>query len=135
MKKLANVIEIIDENSAKIALYKHKNCTGCGFCNKNIHPGSLLTADNSVGAKKDNKVRVNISKKLNPLEIFVTYFLPTLMVFLGLWIGVLLVPFGAPDFLGLILALIFFMASLAVYFKTKHLFQPKLSAKIYKIIT
>lgn len=132
MKKYADVIEIVNDNSAKVALYRHSKCSGCGKCNKDVHPGSLLLAKNPIGAQKMDRVCVKIKKELNIMEIFIMYILPTLLVFAGLWFGSFLVPFGAPDFLGLVFAAMLFILSLIIYMKTKHLYEPKFNSIIYK---
>ena len=132
MKKFANVIEVLDGGNAKISLFKHSKCSGCGACNKSLHPGSLVLASNPIKAKVNDRVAVDVKKNINILEIFIMYILPTLLFFLGLWLGYLLVPYGAPDFLGLIFAAGFFVLSLVLYFNTRHLYPPIYKNKIYK---
>lgn len=135
MKKTADVIEVMDNNTAKIMLYRHKKCTGCGSCNKAMHPGSIITATNSAAAKANDKVTVIVKKKINFLEILVMYILPTAMFMAGLWIGGKLITMGAPDFSGVAMALIFLIIAIVVYFKTKHRFKPRFSSTIVKVIT
>ncbi len=134
MRKTADVIELKDNNTARIMLYKHKKCKGCGYCNKTIHPGSIIEAANDAGAEKDDKVSVNIRKKINILEIVTTYILPTVMFFAGLLAGGELMKLGGPDFLGILMGLLFLVLAIALYFKTKHRFLPQYSAKIVKVI-
>jgi positive regulator of sigma E activity len=135
MRKNAEVIEVINDKSVKVCLFKHNKCSGCGNCNKNIHPGSLLLAENKIGAKISDKVLVNIFKKINVFEIFVVYLMPTMLVLLGLWIGSLLIKVGAPDFIGLLLGGMMLVFSIIVYFKTKHLYAPKYNITLLKILS
>jgi positive regulator of sigma E activity len=135
MKKNAEVIEVVNDKSVKVCLFKHNKCSGCGNCNKNIHPGSLLLAENKIGAKISDKVSVNIFKKINVFEIFVVYLMPTMLVLLGLWIGTLLIKIGAPEFMGLLLGGMMLVLSIIIYFKTKHLYQPKYTITLLKILS
>lgn len=135
MKKNAEVIEVINDNSVKVCLFKHNKCSGCGNCNKNVHPGSLLLAENKIGAKLSDKVLVNIFKRINVFEIFVVYLMPTMLVLLGLWVGSLLIKTGAPDFIGLVLGAMMLVFSIMVYFKTKHLYEAKYTIKVLKILS
>lgn len=135
MKKIAEVIEVVNDKSVKVCLFKHNKCSGCGKCNKNIHPGSLLLAENKIGAKVSDKVSVNIFKAINVFEIFVVYFMPTMLILLGLWIGTLLIKIGAPDFMGLLLGGMMLVFSIIVYFKTKHLYEAKYTITVLKILS
>jgi sigma-E factor negative regulatory protein RseC len=134
MRKTADVIEIINEKTAKVMLYKHRKCTGCGSCNKAMHPGSIIAADNLAGAKPKDKVSVTVSKQFNPLEFIIMYILPSLMFMGGLLIGSFLIEAGGPDFLGIISAFLMLVIAILIYLKTKHLFAPKYNAKITKVI-
>ncbi len=135
MKKTADVLEILDTHHAKVMLYKHVKCTGCGSCNKAMHPGSIVRAENTVGAKAKDKVSVIVTKQFNVLEFFIMYMLPTIMFLGGLWIGSIIIPMGAPDFIGIILALLLLAAAIVVYMKTKHRYLPVFNVKIVKILT
>ena len=134
MKKTADVLEIMDTHYAKVMLYKHVKCTGCGFCNKAMHPGSIVKAKNPIGAKAKDKVSVIVLKKFNVLEFITMYILPTLMFLAGLWVGSMLIPMGAPDFTGVLLAVLMLAAAIVIYMKTKHLFFPVFNIKIVKIL-
>jgi positive regulator of sigma E activity len=135
MKKNAEVIEVIDDRLVKVCLFRHNKCSGCGKCNKNVHPGSLVLAENRIGAKVSDKVSVNIFKRINVFEIFVVYLMPTMLVILGLWVGTLLIKIGAPDFTGLVLGGMMLIFSIIVYFKTKHLYEAKYTITVLKILS
>jgi len=134
MRKTADVIEVTGSETAKVMLYKHKKCTGCGYCNKAMHPGSIIEAANQAGARANDKVSVIVRKKFNILEFLIMYILPTVMFFAGLYVGGGLIKLGGPDFIGILTGLIFLLVAIALYFKTKHKFLPQYSAKIVKVI-
>ncbi len=135
MKKLADVLEITDDHYAKVMLYRHYKCSGCGSCNKAMHPGSIVKAENLVNAKVKDKVTVIVSKKFNLMEFIIMYILPSIMFFAGLILGSFFVPMGAPDFIGIVLAVMFLAAAIALYMKTKHLYFPVFTIRIVKILT
>ena len=135
MRKTADVIEVLDPIYAKVMLYRHTKCTGCGSCNRAMHPGSIVKAENIAQAKAKDKVSVIVTKKFNLLEFFIMYMLPTIMFLTGLLIGSMIIPMGAPDFIGVLLALILLAVAILVYMKTKHIYPPAFKVQIVKILS
>ena len=87
MRKSADVLEIINDETAKVMLYKHKKCHGCGSCNKHMRSDSIFEAANPVQAEKGDMVDVDLKKQLSGAEITFTYILPILAFFGGLFLG------------------------------------------------
>ncbi len=87
MRKSAAVLEIINDESAKIMLHKQKRYFICGLCGKHLHQGSILNAANPVRAKEGEMVDVNVKKQLTGAELTFTYILPVMAFFFGLFLG------------------------------------------------
>lgn len=134
MKKSADVLDIIDQNTAKVMLYKHKKCSGCGSCNKHMHPGSIFDAANPVGAVKGDMVDVNVRKKISPLEVFVVYLLPILLFFAGLLLGSLLFPGREGGGVAVGLAFLFLIIALVANVLYKRNSKPIYTVAIVKRI-
>lgn len=135
MRKSAEVLEVIDENTAKIMLYKHKKCYGCGSCNKHMHPGSVFTAANPVHAKQGEMVDVNVHKKFSATEYFIVYLLPVAAFFGGLFLGSVLFPGeggGGAASVGLAFVLLFASIIVNVVYKKKY--HPNYNVSIVKVI-
>lgn len=92
MKKLAKVLEYNNDGTAKIILYKHNKCAGCGNCNQNPQLKSIITADNPINAKANDLVYVDIHKRFLFNNFFILYLLPLIMFIFGLRIGMFLFP-------------------------------------------
>jgi positive regulator of sigma E activity len=134
MKKMADVLELIDNNTAKIMLYKHKKCHGCGSCNKHMHPGSILPAENPINAKQGDMVDVTVHKKFSLTEFFVAYLLPMAAFFGGLAAGSVLMPgkSGGAFSVGLAFVLLFLSIAVNVVYKKKY--HPNYIVSIVKVI-
>lgn len=134
MRKSADVLEVIDKVTAKIMLYKHKKCHGCGACNKHMHPGSIFTAANPAQAKKGEMVDVNVHKKFSAVEFFVVYLLPIAAFFGGLFLGSVLFPGESGGAGSVVLAFVLLFASIAVNVNYRKKYQPIYTVSIVKII-
>lgn len=134
MRKSADVLEVIDQHSAKVMLYKHKKCHGCGACNKHMHPGSILTAANPAHAKKGEMVDVSVQKRFSAKEFSVVYLLPVTMFFGGLLLGSLLFSgeSGGSASVGLAFVLLFAAIIVNIIFKKKY--QPHYTVSVVKVI-
>lgn len=132
MKKMADVLDVIDQSTAKVMLYKHKKCSGCGSCNKHMHPGSVVDAFNPVGAQKGDMVDVNVVKKFSFIEFLVGYVLPVASFFAGLLLGGML--FSGVNGGGFTVVLAFFLlaVSIAVNVRYRRSFKPEYSVTITK---
>lgn len=134
MKKMADVLDVIDQSTAKVMLYKHKKCSGCGSCNKHMHPGSVVDAFNPVGAQKGDMVDVNVIKKFSIKEFLVGYVLPVASFFAGLLLGGMLFPGMNGGGFTVILAFFLLAVSIAVNVRYRRSFKPEYSVTIIKRI-
>lgn len=133
MRKLADVLEVIDQDTAKIMLYKHKKCHGCGSCNKHMHPGSVFAASNPAHAKQGETVDVNVHKRFSITELFVVYLLPVAAFFGGLFLGILLFgKSGGAASVGLAFLLLFAAITVNVIYRKRY--RPHYTVSIVKII-
>ena len=134
MRKSANVLEIIDQDTAKVMLHKHKKCRGCGACNKHMHPGSIVEAANPAQAKQGEMVDVSVHKRFSPAEFFVVYLLPVAAFFGGLFLGSVLFgeKNGAAASMGMAFILLFVAIVINIIFKEKY--HPNYTVSIMKVI-
>lgn len=134
MRKAADVLEVIDKDTAKIMLYKHKKCHGCGSCNKHMHPGSIFDAANPAQAKQGEMVDVNVHKKFSLTEYFVVYLLPVAAFFGGLFLGSILFPGKSGAAVSVGLAFILLIVSIIVNVIYKKNYHPQYNVSIVKVI-
>lgn len=134
MRKEADVLEVIDKDTARIMLYKHKKCHGCGSCNKHMHPGSIFSAANPVHAKQGEMVDVNVHKKFSLTEVFVVYLLPVIAFFGGLFLGSVLFSGIAGGAAAVGLAFLFLILSIVVNVVYKKRYRPLYTASIVKVV-
>ena len=134
MIKSADVLEVIDQGTAKVMLYKHKKCHGCGSCNKHMHPGSIFEAANPAHAQKGEMVDVNVHKKFSVIEFAIVYVLPILAFFGGLFIGSLLFPGLSGGSVSVGIAFLFLIAAIIVNVFYRKSYHPVYSVKIVKRI-
>lgn len=134
MRKSADVLEVIDKDSAKIMLYKHKKCHGCGSCNKHMHPGSIFTAENHVRAKQGEMVDVNVHKKFSLVEFFIAYILPVASFFGGLLLGSAIFPGEGGEVASVGLAFALLILSIVINVIHKRGYHPQYTVSIVKVI-
>lgn len=133
MRKSADVLEVIDQDTAKIMLYKHKKCHGCGSCNRHMHPGSIFPASNPAHAKPGDVVTVNVQKRFSAAEFFIVYLLPVASFFAGLFLGTAL--FGKSGGAAAVgLAFVLLLAAIVVNVIFKKRYHPNYTVSIVKII-
>lgn len=134
MRKMASILETNNPDTAKIMLYKHKKCHGCGACNKHMHPGSIFEASNAVLAKKGDIVSVQVHKKFSLIEFFVAYLLPVAAFFGGILIGSLLFPGERGGAVSVGLAFLLLVLTIAFHLVFKKRYHPNYSASVTKVI-
>ncbi len=134
MRKSADVLEVIDKKNAKVMLYKHKKCHGCGSCNKHMHPGSVFEADNRAQAKQGEMVDVNVHKRFSLAEFCIAYLLPTAAFFGGLFLGSILFPGdnGGAAAVGLAFGLL--IAAIVINVIYRKNYHPHYTVTIVKVI-
>ena len=134
MIKSADVLEVIDQDTAKVMLYKHRKCHGCGSCNKHMHPGSIFEAANPAHAKKGEMVDVNVHKKFSFSEFAIAYILPVLAFFGGLFIGSMLFSGKSGGGASVGIAFLFLIIAIIVNVIFKKNYHPVYTVKILKRI-
>ncbi len=134
MRKMADVLEVIDDNTAKVMLYKHKKCRGCGFCNKHIHPGSVVVAGNPVQAGQGEMVDVNVHKKFSPAEFAIAYLFPVVAFFGGLLISGQIFPGESGGAKSMGVAFLFLAAAIVINVMYRKNYRPVYSVSIVKRI-
>ncbi len=134
MRKSADVLDVLDKDTAKIMLYKHKKCHGCGSCNKHMHPGSIFTAANPVHAKQGEMVDVKVNKKFSMIELFIVYLLPIAAFFGGLFLGSLLFSTADSGAASVGLAFVLLIAAIIVNVIYRKKYNPSYTVTVVKII-
>jgi positive regulator of sigma E activity len=134
MRKMASVLEVFDKDTAKIMLYKHKKCHGCGSCNKHMHPGSVFSASNAIRAKEGDVADVNVHKTFSLTEFSIMYLLPIVAFFAGLMIGTLLFPGKSGGAVSVLLAFLLLLGAIAVNFIFRKKYHPNYTVSIVKVI-
>lgn len=134
MRKSADVLEILDKDTAKVMLYKHKKCHGCGSCNKHMHPGSVFTAANPVQAKAGDMVDVNVHKRFSAAELFMAYVLPIAAFFGGLFFGSLIFPGKSGAGAAVAIAFLLLIAAIAANVIFRKRYHPIYTVSIVKCI-
>lgn len=132
MRKSADVLEIKENNIARVMLYKHKKCHGCGSCNKHMHPGSIFDAANPVKAKVGEMVDVNIKKAFSIVEFLIAYILPTGSFFIGLFIGSSIFKGENGGVISVGLAFLLLIVSIIINVIYRKNYQPNYSVSIVK---
>ena len=133
MRKSADVLEVIDQETAKIMLYKHKKCHGCGFCNRHMHPGSVFPALNNAHARPGDMVSVNVYKRFSAAEFSIVYLLPIAAFFAGLFLGTALLG-KSGGAAAVLLAFIALLAAIVVNIGYKKRYHPNYTVSIVKVI-
>ncbi len=134
MKKIADVLEVTDKDTAKVMLYKHKKCHGCGSCNKHMHPGSVFPASNPIQARQGDMVSVNVHKKFSMMEFFIVYLLPVAAFFGGLAAGSVLIPGKGGGAFSVALAFLLLFASIVINVVYRKKYHPDYTVSIAKVI-
>lgn len=86
MKKTATVLEIINDETAKIQFHKYKKIKLLSPDGKQTYPDNVFEAYNPVKANEGEIVEVNIKKKLSAAELTFTYILPVLAFIGGMFL-------------------------------------------------
>ncbi|MBR0598887.1 SoxR reducing system RseC family protein [Sinanaerobacter chloroacetimidivorans] len=134
MRKTADVLEVLDDNTAKIMLYKHKKCHGCGSCNKHLHPGSIFQAENEIHARQGDMVDVKVTKAFSITEFLIVYILPTLSFFAGLFLGAFIFDGKNEGAISVGLAFILLIGAIIINVIYRKSYQPRYSVSILKRI-
>lgn len=134
MRKSADILEILGDDTAKVMLYKHKKCQGCGSCNKHMHPGSIFLAKNPVHAKEGEMVDVNVKKAFSIIEFFITYILPAASFLIGLLISSAIFTGENGGAISVGIAFILLIVAIIINVKYRKSYNPVYSVTIIKRI-
>jgi len=134
MRKSADVLEVVDKNTAKVMLYKHKKCHGCGSCNKHMHPGSVFEAENRAQAKPGEMVDVNVHKRFSLIEFGIAYLLPIAAFFGGLFLGSILFPGQSGGAATVGLAFLLLLSAIVINVIYRKNYHPHYTVSIIKVI-
>lgn len=84
MRRSAKVLEIINDNTAKVLIHKFEKYKQMGPDGKQMYPDSIYEAHNPVQAKEGEIVEVEIKKQLSAADLTFTYILPILAFVAGM---------------------------------------------------
>lgn len=132
MNKLAEVLESNSDGTAKIVLFKHQKCSGCGMCNHDVHPGSIITAENPVNAGEGDMVSVNVHKQFSFKPLIFQYAMPVAIFFAGLGLGSLIFPSDQGGWKAMLMAFVLLVIALGAAFAFQKSYRPVYKAKITK---
>jgi len=94
MIETAIVIDVYDNNTAKVTIIPQAGCETCPaheMCSNWVSRESMhYIVNNSIGAKKNDNVKVEFSEKHLISHSFIVYIVPLIFLFLGAYIGKLI---------------------------------------------
>jgi len=135
MKETGRIRRILKEDIAEVEFKSSSACSKCGKCSLGVSGDVFIEAVNKIGAKKGDKVEVEISSVVS--SSFIVYILPVIFIVLGYFIGVQVHPLWglkiSMESLGIVFALIFLFISF-VLLKLYDLFVSKIGKPCAEII-
>lgn len=134
MRKSADVLELKENNLAKVMLYKHAKCHGCGSCNKHLHPGSIFEIKNTINARVGDMIDVDVKKSFSLVELLVSYILPPAFFFIGLLIGIAVFEGKNAGMFTVISAFLFLVIAIVINVIYKKRYKPRYSVSMVKRI-
>ena len=131
------VIEILQDNMARVKVGRHGECKNCGAC-----PGDsalVMEAENSIGAKTGQKIVFQMKETNMLMAAFVVYIVPLIAIFLGIIAGQVLaekIGYSVQSFQvgGGILAFALSVVNIKVFDKFAHN-NKKMQPVIIKILS
>lgn len=92
MKQFGRVVEV-SENKAFVIMEKHSSCSNCNACKIGSDSHELrIEAINSVGAKSEQIVEVDMEGQHVLTAAFILYMIPLFALFVGVIIGNIVFP-------------------------------------------
>ncbi|WP_309249433.1 SoxR reducing system RseC family protein [Clostridium estertheticum] len=79
------IIEIYENNIAKVKVGRHNECKNCGACQGDN--SVVIEAKNPIGAKTGQKISFQMKDTNMLMAAFVVYIVPLVAVVLGILIG------------------------------------------------
>ncbi len=82
MEEEAKVVELMGK-AAKLSIVKSDACGGCQACTKGRGGEMFIVAENSLGAKKGDRVRIEVDPQLVLKGSFFAYLMPIIGLITG----------------------------------------------------
>jgi sigma-E factor negative regulatory protein RseC len=132
MEEEGRIIKV-EENLAQVEVERKSACRACGLCSLRRGNTMIAEADNSIGAKVGERVRIEIPSSIILKGALLFYILPLVALILGMALGIKITKHQTG---GLILGLSFFTLSyiLAWLYNKKRRAQNICRSRITMII-
>ncbi len=136
-RETGKIIEMTNEGLAKVLVERKKMCSHCpsrGVCNP-PEEGKQFTieVENPMGAVKGDTVEIGIERSVLLVATFWIYFVPAVFFLAGVSIGFIFlaryITFVGKEFLGLIVGIVFLMASFLILRSVNNRLGKKKSFK------
>lgn len=85
MNQQGFIIDIVDNRTAKMIMQRHSACASCGKCSKlsSECQDLLVEVDNSIGAKKGDRVEVSMESVKVLKATMLAYLVPLIFLLVG----------------------------------------------------
>lgn len=85
MNQQGVILEILDDRTAKMIMQRHSACVSCGKCTKlsSECQDLVVEVDNSIGAKKGDRVEVSMESVKVIKATMLAYLFPLIFLFVG----------------------------------------------------
>jgi len=107
MREEGRIIKV-EENLAQVEVERKSACRACGLCSMRGKNTMIAEADNSIGAKLGERVRIEIPSSVILKGALLFYILPLVALILGMALGIKITNLQTG---GLILGFSFFILS------------------------
>ena len=86
MNQQGFIIDIVDDRTAKMIMQRHSACASCGKCSKlsSECQDLVVEVDNSIGAKKGDRVEVTMEGVNVIKATLLAYLVPLIFLFVGI---------------------------------------------------
>jgi sigma-E factor negative regulatory protein RseC len=134
MEEVGKVLKI-KGNTAEILIERNPSCESCGACRLISDKEMVAEAENTLGAKEGQLVKISLEDKKVLEASIIIYAIPLVFFILGYFVGILinnlLFPDNPSEIIGIIFAFVFLAISYLIinrFFGTKskgaEVFQP-----------
>lgn len=135
MEQLGKIVEILDDNTAKVIVLRHTSCKNCGACHVGGAKSDIIVdAENDADAKLGNLVEVTMETQNVLSAAFIMYVIPLFILLLGIFIGTQLFTFDNGEIYSILLGFVFLAISYFIIRQNENRFVKKYKAVITKII-
>ncbi len=127
------IVSEVKEGKLIVNIRRHPACGSCNACSRAEDRLMRMEFDNTIDARKGDRVNIELDNALFLRGAFLFYVVPLLGLMLGLFIGsasARKISFGLPDeavsaLFGIIIMLITFIAIRRYNLKNKERFKPR----------